>query len=610
MAVQNETVSSFTDLITKLDTYFQTIGWTAEHLDTTTTAVTGGEWAMLRTGTNLRFATSWDANVTPNSLAIYQYVDQVYDNTVRPWEQDNDSGNGYAGKAEASIIGERHVIIGSTPIQYWAFSPENTDDYTYVVVETAEGVYCHFGFGILDKRGDWTGGEFVYGQRNYLGNITNGTIMVDGVSFLLDGFINDTAQNGGPANGAELLAATIHCEGLPNQPANGQWAVSCGGSHSSPQTDFGKDRQSNDGVSTDTDRVMFIDGLRAGAFASLGSRTSGTDLGGEQRMWPIAVRYYDSTTEDTYGPMGFMPDAFGCNIANGRLAGDVITDEEGDQYYIFPAHTRWETGAGTSGYLGIAYRVSTYVDPGAPAVADDPVAWYSTRSSDDYTLSGSEVTQLDDKTTNGNDLTVPGGDTGPTLTEISGRNWMSFPSGQDYRLSGANTDVDPGTSKGQTCIVVYRSDCPGSPAGCATGKYSATANFGIFFAVSDTDSMYAQLGRSGSTTQTVEHNPTTFDYNDGTTRLAMYIFDVSTDDMYLFGDDPSDMTTAVDSDTSDIIGDVTPGANLMIGDWRNDGTSERPFEGEIAEVVYFDYDLSTAQREAWEDYLRTKWDIP
>ena len=121
MAFTNETVSSFTDLMTKLDTWFTTVGWTPEHLDVTSTAGTGGEWAMRRRFglQNLRFAANWDGAGTPTNLALYQYTDQNYVIGSRPWGQANDSGNGFeATTPDASFTAERHVIIGTTPIQY------------------------------------------------------------------------------------------------------------------------------------------------------------------------------------------------------------------------------------------------------------------------------------------------------------------------------------------------------------------------------------------------------------------------------------------------------------------------------------------------------------
>ena len=48
MAFTTEAVTSISDLVTKLDAWMALNGWTSEHIDITTTAGTGGEWAMRR----------------------------------------------------------------------------------------------------------------------------------------------------------------------------------------------------------------------------------------------------------------------------------------------------------------------------------------------------------------------------------------------------------------------------------------------------------------------------------------------------------------------------------------------------------------------------------
>ncbi len=356
MAFKQETVTSFTDLITKINTWMSSVGWTSEHLDTTTTAITGGEWAMRRTAgaTNIRFSASWDGAGTPTNLALYQYSDQNYVIADRPWGQDHDSGNGLGISApDGDVDDERHVKIGTTPIQYWGFED---DDYTHIVVETASGRFVHFGWGILLKFGDWTGGEYCYGQRNNLTAFTGGAATFDGMSYGMDGHTNDTPDGGGLSSLMEQFAATIHCESLPNQTANGMWAVNMGGTAASPQTAFGLDRQSNDGASSDTARVLFTDGLRQGpAVDGFYRMAQGLDLNGHQVMWEIAPRYVDTTTDDVYGPMGRQPDVRGMSVAN-FIGGDEVA-QGGDTWIVFPAEFKHPgSGTGSSGNLGIAYK--------------------------------------------------------------------------------------------------------------------------------------------------------------------------------------------------------------------------------------------------------------
>ena len=350
MGYKNETVTSISDLITKLDSWMATNGWTSEHLDVTTTATTGGEWAMRRTAgaTNIRFAASWDSENAGVNLALYQYVDQNYVIASRPWGQANDSGNGFAGSTpDSSIEDARHVVLAAAPLQYWAFEDV---DYTHIVVEVSDGRYVHFGWGILEKYGDWTGGEYCYGQVNSLLPYTSGLIAGDSVSYHLDGHLNDNSGEG-YVSGTELLAATIHAEGLPNQTVNGQWCISAGGKTSaSVQATFGNDRQA-----VPVARHMFIDGLRAGVPCETFNRhAQGTDISGHHAMWELAPRYYDDSTGDVYGPMGRVLDVRGINVAN-WTGGDEIL-QGGDTWVIFPAQVKWVSGAQTSGNLGIAYK--------------------------------------------------------------------------------------------------------------------------------------------------------------------------------------------------------------------------------------------------------------
>lgn len=455
MAFTNETTTSISDLITKLDGWMSSSGgWTAEHLDTSTAAVTGGEWAMRRIGaantavtsidgttdvddineefdltghgfddgeyvfyekgsgtvitglvtgkayfahvidsntislhtsrvdaladtarvgltdtassttnsltpqgTQIRFAASWDSENSGLLLSIYQYFHQDYVIGDRPWGQDHDSGNGFAGTTpDSSIDGARYVTLGATPIQYWAYED---DDYTHIVVETSIGVYQHFGFGVLDKLGGgWIGGEYAYGQRDNKTVFSSAAAVWDGMSWLLDGHTNDTSQGGGQSDDMEDFAATIHMVDMPNQTTDGMWSVCMGGGTSSPQTDFGFDRQSNDGSSSDIARENVTWGLRDGPFAQQFQRFDGTDISGHIAMWPICITYVDSSGDIHGMPLATMKDVVGMNIKNYAGAQEIVI--AGDIWTVFPANRKWPgSGTGSSGYLGVAYKQVT-----------------------------------------------------------------------------------------------------------------------------------------------------------------------------------------------------------------------------------------------------------
>lgn len=507
MAFINESVSSVNDLFTKLDVFFANSGWTPEHLDITADAVTGGEWAMRRTtgATNIRFAMSWDASNTPDFFAIYQYVDQDYVISDRPWGQDNDSGNGFAGTIDSDIDDARHVQLGNAPIRYWAFSGVSPRHYTYVVVETSTGVFAHFAFGLLDKLGaDWTGGEFAFGQKN--SNTTGSAQAIrDGRTSLLDGFCNDTGDTGDPANGMDLFAATIHAEGLPNQIAGGQWAVCMGGRASSPQTDFGLDRQSNDGSSSDTARVNFTWGYRGGPFAQSFYRGDGSSFSGELDFWRIATSYVDSNGDIHGMPIGYMPDVFGVSIRNYGDAQTVI-GSDGNTYYLFPAKQKWSgSGAetGTTGYQGIAYLKDDTLSLNPKLHAGIAGHWDFNDSST-ITLGGGRVEDITDGSGNGNTLSDLALNFGPTIETVSGMDFGRFSLGAATRLVATHDATLNFGSGSFTIMFVIRSDDWTQHTGYVAAKGVVTSPAdGQYDALINLDGSGVLTGTTGDTNATI-----------------------------------------------------------------------------------------------------------
>ena len=338
MANINEQTSSMADFITKLDAFLTTNGWTQDRL------VTGsGEWAISKAAVSdtVRLAAQWDTG-TPGNLGLYQYLG-AYNIGLAPYAQADDSGNGAQSTSNATLGTARHVPLGSTPIQYWAFEE---DHYFHVVVESSSGQFRHFGAGQLSKFGDWTGGTYVYGQR-IAGTSTSqvGLQLVD--TSLLDGIAMDGINP--TTNDMELYVATLHCEGLPGQVASGKYAVHMGNQASG---NLGNDRQS-----TPIARSHFVGGHRGGPWARVLSRFEGSDLSGHLPMYPIGSMYWRRGNSDAYGPMGVMKDVRGVSIRD-YVGGQELTIG-GDTWVIFPVRTKWSgSGAHTSttDYQGIAYK--------------------------------------------------------------------------------------------------------------------------------------------------------------------------------------------------------------------------------------------------------------
>lgn len=353
----NETTTSVADLVSKLNTFLTTggagnPGWTADrHVPAS------GEWAISKDGTtpgvSVEVAFQW-STASPGNLGIYQYRSGTgagsYNTGVAPYAQAGDSGNGAASTTNATLATARHAPLGSTPVQYWAFTGDNDagDPWVYVVVEVSTGKFVSFGFGVLDKTNDWDGGEFCFGYRWNSSNTNASAFIVQpGSTVLLDGIMQNDVNTGNVSTNADLYVGTLRCENLPNQAVGGLWGVVMGNQTAA----LNNDRQSSPKA-----RVPFLGGARGGEFSRAGGPIPLTAAEAFVPGYPVAVIYRDRVpaTEQFYGPMGFMP-GVRCATMQAFAAGDEIVIGA-DTWTIFPMRSRSATNtADTSGYAAIMF---------------------------------------------------------------------------------------------------------------------------------------------------------------------------------------------------------------------------------------------------------------
>lgn len=337
MSYTNQTCSSMADLFTKLEAFVSgTPGYTT-HI-----ATGSGEFAARKTasGIDTNIAVQWDTS-SPQYAGLYQFLG-AYNTGTNPYNQTDDSGNGALSTTDATLGGQRRVTIGNTPIQFWAFED---DYYVHVVVQTDATRYRHFGWGVLDKVNDWTGGEYVYGQAWNLRGVTSSTAVQLSSTHLLDGLCKDDS----PVLNMEEYAATVHCESLPSGPTSHKYAVVMGNQGSG---NLGNDRQS-----TPRGRAHFIStGRTSHDFGQM----PGTSQAGLMPGAPIEIGYWERTSGDVYAPMGFMKDVV-FTSAQYWAAGDEITVGS-DTWVIFPSYRKspdLSTINGYSCWQGIAYKKVT-----------------------------------------------------------------------------------------------------------------------------------------------------------------------------------------------------------------------------------------------------------
>jgi len=328
LAYETGTATDLADLITKLNTFATSNGWTGDELDTG-----NGDWAISK---NTVFVSArWDT-ATPQHLALYQAL--AFDGAgTLPGDHTDDSGNGYndtSSHVDTILDNERHVTdLGDGPFpSYHFFENDSNPAYIHVVVEVSTGIYRHFGFGELSKVGTWTGGEYVYAHYNNNGT-TNKLSTIFGT--LLDGLqVN------------EQFCATLHCEGLTNQDASSKWGIVWGTTTITP---------SNDSGGNPRERIQ--GGFRGGPTARAFGNFNGSSLTGLIPAYKIGLWHLDNDN-NRMRLLGYQADVRGINIRNFSSGQEVTIGS--DTWVMFPLLLRsTDNVAYHTDYSGIAYKKVT-----------------------------------------------------------------------------------------------------------------------------------------------------------------------------------------------------------------------------------------------------------
>lgn len=337
MAFTSQACSGLADMVSKLNTFLNGEGWTTNH-----NAGTGVFAADKNpTGTTwITFGSQW-APATPNTLGVYQWHGNTFNTGLNPWAQTNDSGNGAASASNATLLTARRAVLdtGGAVDHLWVF--EDTNYFHAVARHGASDRYVHFGAGLLTKYNDWTGGEYCYAQATDTSNPSPGPTRTT-ASYLLDGL----SISGTPFTSLQLFVATIHAEGLNNEGGSSKWMVSMGNQASGS---LGTDRAGNA-------RIHAVGGFRGGPFSSLFGNFPGTFARGLVPMYPMPVFYWNRTTDNAEGPLGYQPDVRGVSMRNFQAEDSVTVGS--DTWVLFPSHRIQTTGAtaGFTGQQGIAYK--------------------------------------------------------------------------------------------------------------------------------------------------------------------------------------------------------------------------------------------------------------
>lgn len=341
---RTEATSTLVDFVTKLKDFLDLNGagnpdWTIDRFDTG-----AGVFALSKDGADdsVEVVLYWDT-ATPDNIGIAQYHSGSgagnYASGSDPWAQTGDSGNGAASTSNATIETGRFVEITNAPLRYWAFANEDGD--CKVVVQISATQYVNFGFGVLEKYNDWTGGAYAYGWK-FQSNASEPAMQVRS-TMLLDGRSSNQSSVT-----MEDFVGTLRMENLPTQPASGLWAI-CAGNIGA--ANLGQDRQS-----TPRDRAHCIGGFRGGILAGEFGQYSGTISNGAVQAYPVTPILVDNSTNAMY-PLGQMKDVLGVSLENFSAEQEVVIGA--DTWYLFPTRIRSDTIASTNtGYQGIMFKAN------------------------------------------------------------------------------------------------------------------------------------------------------------------------------------------------------------------------------------------------------------
>lgn len=305
MAYQTGTSLTIEDLMQQLSTFLQANGWTEDF------ATTGDPGRIAYSKNNIFVAFQYTEATDGGTLACYQSLSN--DDSVNVFDSTGDSGAGVRSTSPSAFdTGRSCNLIAGPHAAYHFFEQDSGPAYCHIVLEVDTNRFRHFGFGELEKIGDWTGGEYCYGHFWAQAISQIDSPINAGHAFLLDG------NSGVSINGK----ATIHVE---DQPESGTIWGAVGGRQPFPM--------SNDPAGNP--RLPVIGGSRGGIVAPVMSQFRSSQLTAFKPLLPQPVLVADTTgSPDTYRLLGTHPDSRIINIAN--LDPGEIFLVAGESWFAFP----------------------------------------------------------------------------------------------------------------------------------------------------------------------------------------------------------------------------------------------------------------------------------
>ena len=331
MAFQTGTSTSIENLLTQLSTFLQANGWTEEFFNTITSDI--GSIGFSKNSIFVSF--QYTEATEGGTMAIYQATAADPSPTTEPWTATGDSGNGAASVVPTALNASRCCNNFAGPhTAFFFFENDASPAYVHVVVEVDAGRYRHFGFGEIDKVGDWVGGEYAYGLF-----WDQSTSRIDSPRSNFHAVAMDAQSF------QQTLGGTLRVDGYPGEPDPATiWANVLG------DTTAGNDRAGNP-------RWRAFGGWRGSREFSAFHGFPISTASAYKPLVPMPIELVDFVpAPDLVRRIGFQVDVRMVNIAN--LDPGQVVSIAGEDWYFFPWIRKQflENDTEESWNAGVAYR--------------------------------------------------------------------------------------------------------------------------------------------------------------------------------------------------------------------------------------------------------------
>ena len=326
MAYQTGTSTTIEDLMQQLSIFLVANGWTEDF------ATTGDPGLIAFSKGGIFVAFQYTEATDGGTLAIYQNFSN--DDPVNVWLSTGDSAVGNPSVVANTMDNGRCINLAAGPHAAYHFFEQNAAPaYCHIVVEVDTNRFRHFGFGEIEKIGDWIGGEYAYGNNWFQ------------FSSQIDDPTNASHTLGLGVSNTAIQMATMHVRGQPEQAPADRWAlIGSGGNFP-----LGVDRAGND-------RLPCLGGVKGGINSQM-TPFRLSNLTAFKPLIPIPVMVKDTTPlPDTARLLGTWPDVRTVNMANLDPSEQVVI--AGETWFIFPWVRKQflQNDTEESWHGGLAYR--------------------------------------------------------------------------------------------------------------------------------------------------------------------------------------------------------------------------------------------------------------